>query len=132
VERGDGAEPVCRRNPGIIYGLGNLVENAVDFADSVVEIRLSWTPDTVTIRIVDDGPGFPPEMLEKIGEPDLPLSRFSERPRNGGGGLGLGIFIAKTLLERSGASVRFSNAFSGGKGADVVVEWPRQAMQLAA
>ena len=70
------------------------------------------------------------EMLERIGEPDLP--RIPERQRNGGGGLGLGIFIAKTLLERSGATVRFSNAFSSGKGADVVVEWPRAAMQLAA
>ena len=132
MESEDGTEPVCRRNPGIIYGLGNLVENAVDFAAAAVEIKLSWTPDTVRIRILDDGPGFPPEVLERIGEPDLPLARFSERPRNGGGGLGLGIFIAKTLLERSGATVRFSNAFSAGKGADVVVEWPRQSMQLAA
>ncbi|MFZ2100713.1 MAG: ActS/PrrB/RegB family redox-sensitive histidine kinase [Oricola sp.] len=132
VEEKAGTEPVCRRNPGILYGLGNLVENAVDFAREAVDITLSWTPDTVRIRIVDDGPGFPPEVLERIGEPDLPLARLSERPRNGGGGLGLGIFIAKTLLERSGATVRFSNAFSTGKGADVVVEWPRSLMQLAA
>jgi len=130
IEENAGNEPVCRRNPGIIYGLGNLVENAVDFASEAVEISVAWTPDTVRIRIVDDGPGFPPEMLERIGEPDLP--RIPERQRNGGGGLGLGIFIAKTLLERSGATVRFSNAFSSGKGADVVVEWPRAAMQLAA
>lgn len=132
VDTRDGDEPVCRRNPGIIYGLGNLVENAVDFAAESVEIKLSWTSETVRIRIVDDGPGFPPEVLERIGEPDLPLARIPERPRNGGGGLGLGVFIAKTLLERSGATVRFANAFSEGKGADVVVEWPRQAMQLAA
>ncbi|QKV19574.1 ActS/PrrB/RegB family redox-sensitive histidine kinase [Oricola thermophila] len=132
VESRDGDEPVCRRNPAILYGLGNLVENAVDFAEETVEIRLSWTPETVSVRILDDGPGFPPEVLERIGEPDLPLARFSARSRNGGGGLGLGIFIAKTLLERSGATVRFANAFSSGKGADVVVEWPRQSGQLAA
>lgn len=132
IDEIDGSEPVCRRNPGILYGLGNLVENAVDFATEAVEIEMSWTPDKVRIRIIDDGPGFPPDVLERIGEPDLPLARLSERPRNGGGGLGLGIFIAKTLLERSGASVRFSNAFSSGKGANVTVEWPRQAMQLAA
>ncbi|MCI5077925.1 ActS/PrrB/RegB family redox-sensitive histidine kinase [Oricola sp.] len=132
VERNAGTEPVCQRNPGILYGLGNLVENAVDFARERVEIRLAWDADTVRVRIIDDGPGFPPEVLEHLGEPDLKLSRAANRPRNGGGGLGLGIFIAKTLLERSGASVRFSNAFSAGKGADVVVEWPRSSMQAAA
>lgn len=132
LDEQSGGEPVCQRNPGIIYGLGNLVENAVDFAKGSVEITLAWTQDTVRIRILDDGPGFPQEVLERIGEPDLPQVRNGSRPRNGGGGLGLGIFIAKTLLERSGATVRFSNAFSTGKGADVVVEWPRSSMQLAA
>jgi two-component system sensor histidine kinase RegB len=132
IESKAGTEPVCRRNPGIIYGLGNLVENAVDFAKEVVEIRLSWDEQTVRVRILDDGPGFPPEVLDNVGEPDLRLSRLPNRPRNGGGGLGLGIFIAKTLLERSGAKIRFSNAFSGGKGAEVVVEWPRSSMQDSA
>ena len=130
VEKHEGTEPVCSRNPGIIYGLGNLVENAVDFAEEAVDIRMEWDNDRVRVRILDDGPGFPPEVLEHLGEPDLPLSRTANRPRNGGGGLGLGIFIAKTLLERTGASVRFSNAFSLGKGADVVVEWPRSSMQV--
>lgn len=130
-ESSEGSEPVCRRNPGIIYGLGNLVENAVDFAAGKVDIRLAWTTDKVRVRILDDGPGFPFEVLAHLGEPDLKVARFSNRPRNGGGGMGLGIFIAKTLLERSGASVRFSNAYSEGKGADVVVEWPRSAMKEA-
>lgn len=127
-----GAEPVGLRNPGIVYGLGNLVENAVDFAREKVELHLAWTEDTVRIRIVDDGPGFPPELLEQLGEPDLPAVRSPERQRNAGGGLGLGIFIAKTLLERSGATVRFGNAYSAGMGASVLVEWPRASMQAAA
>lgn len=129
IEENEGTEPVCPRNPGIIYGLGNLVENAVDFAKGSVDIRMAWNEDMVRVRIIDDGPGFPPEVLEHLGEPDLP--RSASRPRNGGGGLGLGIFIAKTLLERSGANVVFSNAFSIGKGADVIVEWPRLSMQAA-
>ncbi len=129
IEENEGTEPVCPRNPGIIYGLGNLVENAVDFARENVEIRMAWNEDKVRVRIIDDGPGFPPEVLEHLGEPDLP--RTANRPRNGGGGLGLGIFIAKTLLERSGANVVFSNAFSTGKGAVVIVEWPRLSMQAA-
>ena len=65
----DGAEPVDRRNPAILYGIGNLIENAVDFAKSKVEIRVSWTAEHVVIEIVDDGPGFAPEIIDRIGEP---------------------------------------------------------------
>jgi two-component system sensor histidine kinase RegB len=127
-----GPEPVGRRNPGVIYGLGNLVENAVDFASERVDILMAWTDETVSIRIVDDGPGFAPEVLEHLGEPDLPAGHRDSRRRNGGGGLGLGVFIAKTLLERSGATVRLSNASAAGKGAEAVVEWPRSSMQALA
>src|SRR5690606_11913064 len=102
----DGPEPVGRRNPGVIYGLGNLVENAVDFARNHVIIRWSWDHAMVRITIVDDGPGFPAEVLDRIGEPYV-----SRRPAGAtaGGGLGLGLFIAKTLLERSGAALDFAN-----------------------
>jgi two-component system, sensor histidine kinase RegB len=132
VEQAIGPEPVSMRNPGVIYGLGNLVENAVDFAREAVDLRMEWTDDKVRIRITDDGPGFAPDVLEHLGEPDLPQSRTDDRQRNAGGGLGLGVFIAKTLLERSGATVQFGNAFAAGKGADVIVEWPRSSMQIAA
>ncbi|TCD16736.1 ActS/PrrB/RegB family redox-sensitive histidine kinase [Oricola cellulosilytica] len=127
-----GPEPVAGRNPGIIYGLGNLVENAVDFAREAVEVNMEWSFDTVSIRITDDGPGFSLEVLEHLGEPDLPVSRVRDRPRRGGGGLGLGIFIAKTLLERSGATLHFSNAFSASGGASVLVTWPRSSMHSLA
>jgi two-component system sensor histidine kinase RegB len=117
-----GPEPVGQRNPGVIYGLGNLVENAVDFARDRVSVRWSWDAEEVTIGVTDDGPGFPPEIMDRIGEPYM-TTRGSGQ--SSGGGLGLGLFIAKTLLERSGADVSFRNAGAPGQGAQVVVTWPR-------
>lgn len=116
-----GAEPVCRRNAGVIYGLGNLVENAVDFAREAVTIRWEWDAERVAISITDDGDGYAPEIIDRIGEPYL--TRRSGT--NAGGGLGLGLFIARSLLGRSGATISFSNAPEPGKGAVAVVEWPR-------
>lgn len=119
----DGPEPVGRRNPGVLYGLGNLVENAVDFARETVTVESVWNDDHVTIRIRDDGPGFPLEIIDRIGEP-YTTTRTQPDHRGSGGGLGLGLFIAKTLLERSGAAVRFNNS-TGTAGAVVEVRWPR-------
>lgn len=126
--RRDGPEPVTRRNPGVIYGLGNLVENAVDFARESVTIEWDWDEDRVGLSVTDDGPGFPAEIIDRIGEPYM-TSRSSADA--GGGGLGLGVFIAKTLLERSGATIGFSNASEPGKGALARVEWPREAFVFA-
>ncbi len=117
-----GPEPVGRRNAGVIYGLGNLVENAVDFAASAVTIRWRWDDRSVVFEIVDDGPGFPPEIIDRIGEPYMSTRQGPES----GGGLGLGLFIAKTLLERSGATLAFYNANERGKGAVVQIDWPRE------
>ena len=122
-------EPVVRRNPGILHGLGNLVENAVDFARDHVRIGLDWSGDGVRIEIVDDGPGFPGDQIERLGEPDLGASRSVVRSRKSGPGLGLGIFIAKTLLERSGATVRFRNGGRPDAGAAVTVRWPRSSIE---
>jgi len=117
-------EPVLQRNPAIFYGLGNLVENAVDFARSRVMIDYQWTKDTITITITDDGKGFPANILGRIGEP-----YNSSREKQGqAGGLGLGLFIAKTLLERSGANVLFGNSFSSDEGAQIRISWPRTAL----
>ncbi|WP_309086336.1 ActS/PrrB/RegB family redox-sensitive histidine kinase [Chelativorans sp.] len=124
----EGPEPVGRRNPGVIYGLGNLVENAVDFARKTVSIRWWWDAETVRISITDDGPGFPAEIIDRIGEPYM--SR-RQPGTSSGGGLGLGLFIAKTLLERSGATVRFANAGGEGKGATVDISWPRERFLTA-
>ncbi|MCT8992011.1 ActS/PrrB/RegB family redox-sensitive histidine kinase [Chelativorans sp. SCAU2101] len=118
-----GPEPVGRRNPGVLYGLGNLVENAVDFARSQVTIKWWWNDETVRIVITDDGPGFPAEIIDRIGEPYMSRRQLQG---TGGGGLGLGLFIAKTLLERSGATIEFANAGGEGKGATVDIRWPRE------
>ncbi len=124
-----GAEPVWRRNPGVMYGLGNLVENAVDFARETVHLRWSWNNDVVRITIVDDGPGFPPEILDRIGEP-YTTTRGAGEAGSLGGGLGLGLFIAKTLLERSGAVIQFTNSSEPGFGAQVTIVWPRKALEF--
>lgn len=118
----DGPEPVGRRNPGVIYGIGNLVENAVDFAKETVTVSWSWSGNTVSITILDDGDGFPPEIIDRIGEPYISTRQDGS---SSGGGLGLGLFIAKTLLERSGATIRFYNSSKRGQGAIVAVDWPR-------
>ncbi|MEK1890860.1 MAG: ActS/PrrB/RegB family redox-sensitive histidine kinase [Phyllobacterium sp.] len=124
--RGEGNEPIIRRNPGIIYGLGNLVENAVDFARETINVNWGWSDKTVEIVISDDGKGFAPDILDRIGEP---YTTGRDRAINEhGGGLGLGLFIAKTLLERSGAAITFRNRNDPGQGAEVVVTWPRQQL----
>jgi len=125
LEPGDraGPEPVGRRNPGVMYGLGNLVENAVDFAKSTVRVGWSWDDQRVRLEVRDDGPGFPPDIIDRIGEPYMSTRQGAEP----GGGLGLGLFIAKTLLERSGATLRFQNGTERGQGAVVEVAWTRDA-----
>lgn len=123
ADEGVGPEPIGRRNPGVLYGLGNLVENAVDFAREAVTVRWGWDEERVTFTVVDDGPGFPPEILDRIGEPYMSTRSGAEK----GGGLGLGLFIAKTLLERSGATLEFRNSGGIGEGAIAKVTWPRAA-----
>jgi two-component system, sensor histidine kinase RegB len=124
---GDAAEPVGGRNPAILYGLGNLLENAVDFARETVDVAASWSGDDVAVTISDDGPGFSPEIMDRIGEPYV-TSRRPQGPNVGGAeasGLGLGFFIAKTLLERSGAKLDFENRAFPDRGAIVRIRWGR-------
>lgn len=126
LRQGDGFEPVCLRNPGILYGLGNLVENAIDFARSRVEVEARWTRDSVRIVIRDDGPGFAPDILSRLGEPYVTTRGPGRKAKTEvGSGLGLGLFIAKTLIERSGATVTTSNAPPPASGAVVSIAWPR-------
>ena len=125
------AEPVGEHNPAIIYGLGNLVENAVDFARARVEITARWSDSEVAIAIADDGPGFAPEILDRIGEPYLTSRGRPPGGEGGVAGLGLGVFIAKTLLERSGAALSFANRAAPGHGASVRVRWRREDYERA-
>lgn len=125
-EGGRAGEPVGHRNAGILYGLGNLLENAVDHARAEVVVTARHTPDRVTLVIEDDGEGYAPDILLRIGEPYVTKRQRDERA----GGLGLGLFIAKTLLERSGAKLTFGNRQDGIPGARVEVEWPRSRMDV--
>jgi two-component system, sensor histidine kinase RegB len=123
---GRGAEPVGARNPAIVYGLGNLLENAVDFARARVEVGAQWNEDTIEVTIGDDGPGFAPEIMDRIGEPYVTSrKRTSDQTDETPAGLGLGFFIAKTLLERSGATLAFENRAFPARGALVTVRWSR-------
>ncbi|MGA8716347.1 MAG: ActS/PrrB/RegB family redox-sensitive histidine kinase [Roseiarcus sp.] len=126
---GSGPAPKCPRNPGVLYGLGNLIENAVSFAEKAVVIRTTWSPSTVRIVIADDGRGFPPHMLARAGEPYLSQRDGAPRSEETGGGLGLGLFIARSLLERSGATLQFANAAAPASGAVASVQWPRSTYE---
>lgn len=127
---GKSPEPVCLRNPGIVYGLGNLVENAMDFARDEVRIDMNWTNDKVSVCVSDDGPGFSPDILARLGDPYVTTRGPARRAKSEeGAGLGLGLFIAKTLLERSGATLTMKNAEGAATGAIVTVRWPRNAFE---
>lgn len=131
-EKAVGPVPVFERGVGLLYGLGNLIENAADFAHRTVRIETAWDQSTISVSITDDGPGFAPELIARLGEPYL-----TSRPRDPQGadahqpgGLGLGIFIAKTLLERTGARLAFENIHADGH-ARVRIVWPRNAIEPA-
>ncbi|QBR70818.1 two-component sensor histidine kinase [Beijerinckiaceae bacterium] len=132
VKNGQGPEPVCHRNPGILYGLGNLIENAIDFAASEVRILAQWTPDQVTMIIEDDGPGFSPDVIGRVGDPYVTTKKDRRAKSEEGSGLGLGLFIAKTLLERSGATVTTENLQPPETGAVITITWDRAAFESGA
>jgi len=129
AEDGHGSEPLCRRNPGIIYGLGNLIDNSLDFAVSQVRVVAKWDASRVTIVIEDDGPGFSPDIAGRVGEPYVKSKKDRRAKSQEGSGLGLGLFIAKTLLERSGATMKAENRAPPETGARVTVSWERDAFE---
>jgi two-component system sensor histidine kinase RegB len=138
------AEPVIGRNPGLLYGLGNLVENAVDFAHSAVTVSARWDDQEISIVVADDGPGFAPAVIGRIGEPYVTARSRGAGSPDTPGGLGLGFFIAKTLLERTGATLSLRNrsisetsarseigvGLTPETGAVVTVRWPRPQLEL--
>ena len=119
-------EPAGARNPAIVYGLGNLVENAVDFARASAEVTAAWDDEEVRIMIRDDGPGFAAEVMDRLGEPYVTTRRPRAKEEGEETGLGLGFFIAKTLLERSGATLAFKNRKNPESGAEVMMRWLRR------
>jgi two-component system sensor histidine kinase RegB len=131
-----GQEPKVWRVPEVLHGLGNFIANAADFAQSEVCVRADWNASELRLRVEDDGTGFDPEILERIGEPYVtsrpgtyalgdtelgPSDTFT-----GHQGMGLGFFIAKTLIEQTGGQVRARNRDTGG--AEVAIRWPRGAL----
>lgn len=128
--------PLVRRSPELAHALSNLVENAVEFAENEVILHAVWSAAELRVRILDDGPGFASSIMGLVGEPYLTTrrSRFAadgqavSLDRGQKGGMGLGIFIAKDLLERTGAQVSFANRKSGG--AAVTIAWPRPMIEV--
>ena len=117
--------PILRRTPEIMHGLGNILQNAMQFATTAVRVETQTDAQRIAMTVSDDGPGFSPGLLGRLGEPYLSL-RDQEHEH-----LGLGIFIAQTLLERTGAEVTFVNGLDGAlEGAAVTIVWPRAALSL--
>lgn len=132
----DPQQPIIMRKSELIHGFRNLIQNAVDFANANIWIETRWSDSRISVRIMDDGRGFPPTLIGRIGDPFMrrrsATPDTSARPEYEG--MGLGLFIAKTLLERTGAELTFANGSnpfnSPGKkntrrGAVVEVVWPR-------
>jgi len=129
-------QPAILRRPEVIHGVRNLIQNAVDFARKTVWVDASWSKDSITVRIIDDGDGFPAHVIGRIGDPFVrsrsAAQDLEKRPEYEG--MGLGLFIAKTLLERTGAELTFANGADpflteeerpDRSGAIVEVVWPR-------
>ena len=108
-----------KRSIEIIYGLRNFIGNANKFAKEKIFITINSDSEITEIIIEDDGDGFPKDILEKIGEPYI---RTKEKNYNNKSGLGLGIFIGGTLLERNYAKVTCRNSITRN-GAEVIIRW---------
>ena len=127
----DATDLLVQRQPEVLHGLRNLIQNAVDFAKASVTVEAEWSAEQLVMRIRDDGPGFPAHELGRLGEPFLRSRKSGQEPpatqdqRPEYEGMGLGLFIAKTLLERTGARLSFANlAPEAGGGAIVELRWP--------
>lgn len=127
-------EPMVARAPELIYGLGNLIENAAEFAASAVWVKATYSAQQISVTIADDGPGFAADILTHLGEP-YTSSRGAARRSDDAFGLGLGFFIARTLLQRAGGQLSARNlsvtelidgAMPGG--ACVQITWPRSRL----
>ncbi len=133
---GDAQQPSVLRLPEVVHGLRNLIQNAVDFSRANVWVEATWNDVEISVRILDDGPGYPTHLIGRIGDPFMRRRRADANlgSRPGYEGMGLGLFIAKTLLERSGAELSFANGSDpyqtltdqkDRRGAIVEVVWPR-------
>lgn len=120
------AVPEIRRMPEVVHALTSIIENAADFAWTRVTIAARFDVDDIELEVRDDGPGFASDVLSKLGEPYVTSRPGGEGSPSGHIGMGLGFFIAKTLLERTGGDVSFRNGREGG--ARVIVRWARASI----
>jgi two-component system sensor histidine kinase RegB len=119
--------PEIRRMPEVLHAMTSFVENAVDFAKSEVLVSIRFDERAIGVEVRDDGPGFSPEVLAQLGQPYITSRPGGEGSRSGHIGMGLGFFIAKTLLERTGAVVQHFNGRRGG--AVIAARWAREAIE---
>ena len=115
----DSNEKKITKSIEIVYGLRNFIGNANKFSKKNIYINLKSDSKITIISIEDDGSGYPKDILSKIGEPYLKSSNSSEKNKIG---LGLGLFIGKTLLEKNFASIQFRNSKTRS-GAEVSIKW---------
>jgi two-component system sensor histidine kinase RegB len=119
--------PLVPHRPEILHAFGNLLQNAIEFAEHEVVVTIAWTLDEVEIVVSDDGPGFPATLLDKLGDPYLSGTVRGDSELRDGDHMGLGIFIAQNLIERTGGSVGFQN--HAVHGAVVTVTWSRDSLE---
>ena len=118
---------IINKSSEIIYGLRNFIGNANKFSKKKVEIILGSNKLFTNIKIMDDGPGFPKDLIDKqrLGEPYI---RTTDQRNISKYGLGLGTFIGKTLLEKNFATIQFSNSANNG-GAEVMINWKNEDLK---
>ncbi|MBU6164864.1 MAG: ActS/PrrB/RegB family redox-sensitive histidine kinase [Alphaproteobacteria bacterium] len=115
-------QPLVQRSPELLHALNNLVSNAVRHAGTEVRMESIVTPSEIRVAVLDDGFGFPPDLLPRLGEPMLGPSRSKSDST------GLGVFIATTLIERTGGRLAFSTRPEGGARVDV--RWSREIFEV--
>lgn len=142
INDGPGADHMLvARQSEIIHGLRNLIQNAVDFAAQTVWVDIDWDKTTLKVHVGDDGPGYPAHLLGRIGDPFVRKRGYIDPRRPGYEGMGLGLFIAKTLLERTGAQLTFANGSRQEEsdmpvdkarptGAIIEVVWDRTTLEV--
>ncbi|WP_010298600.1 ActS/PrrB/RegB family redox-sensitive histidine kinase [Candidatus Odyssella thessalonicensis] len=114
--------PLINLSPELQHALGNVIANALQFADAQVLVTCGWSQEKLTLKIADDGPGFPEFVLARIGQPYV----SSRKDATDGIHLGLGLFIAQTLIEKKGGMMYFYNK----NGAVCEINLPRKAVEV--
>ncbi len=132
--------PFVRKEPELIHGIRNIIHNALKFAKSTVDINLITASRKLKLEIIDDGKGFPFDAKKRIGEPFLKKTDFystAAETKESEEGMGLGLFIANVLLERTNGQLKFSNVKkieNDGKkritGAKVEISWEKSSIEV--